>query len=103
MVAMGLLTAEFIQAAKHKTAQVVFPPVLRLRLNMHTPHVDFHDAVLVLPLDDDRRARRPIAQTPKMLNLSSSHDGSIGFTRHAGKPATCSGPRVRKYVERMGR
>jgi len=98
LVAMGLLTAEFIEAAKYVTAQVVLPPVLWLGLNLHTPHLDFHDGVL--PLNDDRRDSRLTARTPTMLDRSSSHAGSVGFARHVGKPATCSGPRVKKCAER---
>ena len=91
MVPVGLLTAEFIEAAKHVPPQVVLPPVLRPGLNLHAPHVDFHDVVLVLPFDDDRGDSRRTALNPKMLDLSRAHAGSIGFARRAGKTVALAG------------
>ena len=70
MAAVGLLTAEFIEAAEDKTAQVVRPAVLRPGLNLHAPHVDFHDAILVLPFDDDRRDSQLIVRNPIPLDFS---------------------------------
>jgi hypothetical protein len=55
LVPVGLLAAEFIEAAKHVAAKVVLSPVLRPGLNLHAPHVDFQDVVLaVLPFGDGR-------------------------------------------------
>ena len=104
MAAMGLLTAEFVEAAKHVTPQVVLSPVLRPGLNLHAPHVDFHDVVLVLAFDDDRQGSRRTALNPKMLDLSSAHAGSIGFARRAGKIVLCGGgPRAKKKAEKQRR
>jgi hypothetical protein len=100
---MGLLTAEFVEAAKHVTPQVVLSPVLRPGLNLHAPHVDFHDVVLVLPFDDGRQGSRLIALTSKMLDRSSAHAGSIGFARWAGKTIPCGGGPWEEKVEETGR